>query len=239
MAAKRAAGNQKGTTINQASFDALIMNHHSTGPGSLGLSRARLFVHQRSALRTLPSALPDGRASDMPTMTHGVATASIGLGLRGLLARRMAVLSDAERWRRETARVQVQQLRWLLKRAAGTEFGRARGFARIAALPDAELLTAYRKAIPAGDYEAYRGLIARMREGGERDVLWPGLIRHYAQTSGTTAGDKYIPVSRAMLASNRRAALDIFANAARFGVPLHRLLRGKILFLGGSDEPES
>src|SRR6185369_7282766 len=75
---------------------------------------------------------------------------------------------------------------------------------------------------------------ARMRENAEPNVLWPGIVRDFAQTSGTTAGDKYIPVSEAMLSSNRKASFDIFANAERFGLPLRRLLGGKSLFLGGS-----
>src|SRR5262245_23518468 len=123
-------------------------------------------------------------------------TAAIGAGLRGLLSRRIAFLSDIRARKRDTAITQLHQLRGLLTRAAGTEFGRAHGFSRLAALPDAELVPAYRAALPAGDYEAYRALVNRMRDGGEPDVLWPGLIRHFAQTSGTTAGDKYIPVSR-------------------------------------------
>src|SRR5690606_37416134 len=98
------------------------------------------------------------------------------------------------------------------------------------------ILAAYRQVVSVGDYEAFREPIGRMREGGERDVLWPGLVRDFAQTSGTTAGDKYIPVSSAMLRSNYRAALDIFAHAERFGVSLPRLLRGKVVFLGGSTQ---
>ncbi|MGD9690892.1 MAG: GH3 auxin-responsive promoter family protein [Phycisphaerales bacterium] len=166
----------------------------------------------------------------------GLGTASIGAGLRVLLDRRVRWLSDAGARQRDMARVQVRQLRGLLRRAAGTEFGREHGFAGLADLPDAEMVRAYRGAVPARDYEGFRERVRRMREGGERDVLWPGLVRHYAQTSGTTAGDKYIPVSREMLASNRRAALDIFASLARFGVSLPRVLSGKILFLGGSTD---
>jgi hypothetical protein len=158
----------------------------------------------------------------------------VGMGLRALLSGRVRRLSDERHWRENAAGIQLAQLRGLLRRAAGTEFGRGHGFSRLAGLPNADLYAAYRKAVPVADWYAYQGLIARMREGGEPDVLWPGLVRDFAQTSGTTAGDKYIPVSREMLASNRVAALDIFANLARFGVSLPRLLSGKVLFLGGS-----
>lgn len=166
-------------------------------------------------------------------------TAAIGAGLATVLARRVKRLSDARHWQAHTAAIQVQQLRGLLSAAAGTAFGREHGFSTLARTSDAELVGAYRAQVPATDYEAFRPLVARMRDGGEPDVLWPGLVKHFAQTSGTTAGDKYIPVSREMLGSNRRAALDIFANAQRMGVSLPGLLAGKALFLGGSTSLET
>lgn len=161
-------------------------------------------------------------------------TSLVGAGLRVRVARRTARLGDAAYWRRASGAIQRRQLRRLLRAAAGTEFGRAHGFGRLAELPEAELVRAYRAAVPMGDWCSYAPLIARMREGGEPDVLWPGLVRDFAQTSGTTAGDKFIPVSRRMLRSNYQAALDIFAYAVRFGVSLERLTGGKLLFLGGS-----
>lgn len=163
-------------------------------------------------------------------------TSLVGRALQVRLRRRAALLSDRAYWTRSTARVQVNQLRGLLALAQGTVFGREHDFARISRLPDDQLVDAYRSAVPVAEYSAYRALITRMRDQGEPDVLWPGLVMDYAQTSGTTAGDKYIPVSRQMLKSNYTAALDIFANASRFGVQLPRLLRGKALFLGGSTE---
>lgn len=163
-------------------------------------------------------------------------TSLVGVGIRAWLHRRIARLSDERAWHTRTARLQAKQLRRLLRTAGGTEFGRARGFERLANLQDADMIAAYRKAVPAADYEAYRALIVRMREHAEAGVLWPGLIRHYAQTSGTTAGDKYIPVSKAMLRSNYRAALDIFAHAVRFGINLPDMLAGKAVFLGGSTD---
>ena len=78
-----------------------------------------------------------------------------------------------------------------------------------------------------------------MREQAAPDVLWPGLVRDFAQTSGTTAGDKFIPVSAQMLRSNFLASLDIFSHLARFGVSLTGLLSGRSLFLGGSTKLET
>jgi len=172
----------------------------------------------------------------MSTMTAQPArwTSAVGHALRVRLARRIARLSDLDFWRRHTARLQREQLRRLMHAARDTEIGRTLSFARLAALPDDRILPAYRAALPVRDWYAYKDQIARMREHAEPDVLWPGLVRDYAQTSGTTAGDKYIPVSAEMMRSNYRASLDIFAHVHRFGLPLSRVTAGKCLFLGGS-----
>lgn len=163
-------------------------------------------------------------------------TSLVGHALNLRLARRTRLLSDREYWKRNTAGLQRAQLRTLLTAARSTEFGKAHDFARLLTLTDADILPAFQRAVPAGDYAAFRAPIARMREAGDPDVLWPGRVMDFAQTSGTTAGDKFIPVSQQMLRSNYLAALDIFAHASRFGVNLPKLLRGKSLFLGGSTD---
>jgi len=166
-------------------------------------------------------------------------TALIGAGLHAWLRLRIDELNDSQRWALGAGRIQRRQLRWLLTRAADTEFGRSHGFARIAALDDPDLLRAYRQAVPITDIEAYRAMLARMRDEAEPNVLWPGVVWNWAQTSGTTAGDKFIPVSDEMLAHNRKAGLDIFAHYARRGCSLSELFGGKLLFLGGSTALET
>ncbi|MFM9957249.1 MAG: GH3 auxin-responsive promoter family protein [Phycisphaerales bacterium] len=168
-------------------------------------------------------------------------TSMIGLGMRGLLARRVASLSDTRWWGRHAGMVQRRQLLGLLRHAAGTEIGKGAGFERLARLPEHELVGAYKSATAAGDYEVFRARLARMREQAAPDVLWPGVVRDWAQTSGTTGGNgqKYIPVSAEMMKSNRRAAFDIFAHAARFGCSLPGIYGGRLLFLGGSTDLET
>jgi hypothetical protein len=161
-------------------------------------------------------------------------TRAVGAALDLRLRRRARRLDDIRWWARHTARLQRDTLRRLLARAASTEFGRRHSFGLLAALPDSHLIDAYRAAVPLADYEAFRPLMQRMRESAEPNVTWPGLVMDWAQTSGTTGGQKYIPVSHDMMRSNYRAALDIFAHASRFGLSLPRLTSGRLLFLGGS-----
>jgi hypothetical protein len=163
-------------------------------------------------------------------------TSLVGVGLWAALRRRASLLSNTRHWQRNSAGIQIAQLRNLLNQAQGTVFGKERGFSKLLPLDNKDLVAAYRKAVPAADWYAFRTHISRMREGGEPDVLWPGLVRDFAQTSGTTAGDKFIPVSERMLRSNLLASLDIFANLTRFGVSLPSMLSGKVLFLGGSTD---
>lgn len=157
-----------------------------------------------------------------------------GLGLR--LAGRIRRLGDVRYWTEQTAAIQRAQLRRLLHSARSTEFGNRHGFPSLARLSDDELIPAFRRAVPVADYSAFRGPISEMRENGRPDVLWPGLVMDYAQTSGTTAGDKFIPVSSQMMRSNYLAALDIFAHSARFGISLPFITAGRALFLGGSSD---
>jgi hypothetical protein len=152
------------------------------------------------------------------------------------LARRIRVLGNLAHWKRHTAAIQRRQLHTLISTAQGTTFGRDHGFGRLAGMSEREVLHAYRKEVPVSDWYAFRDAIGRMREAGEPNVLWPGLVRDFAQTSGTTAGDKFIPVSKAMLRSNFLASLDIFANMSRFGLSLPRVTGGRVLFLGGSTD---
>ena len=123
---------------------------------------------------------------------------------------------------------QESVFQWLLSRGRDTWFGRQHGFATIRSHGD------FVKAVPIRDFVAQLDMFRRI-EAGEPDVSWPGRVRYFAQTSGTTAGDKHIPVTREMMRSNSRAALRIFAYySRRAGASVSGLFAGKLLFLGGS-----
>src|SRR4051812_8769048 len=104
-------------------------------------------------------------------------TGLVGGGLRLRLARRIKLLNNQEYWRQNSGLIQRRQLIKLLARAQNTEFGKSHDFGRLAALDEREVLAAYRKAVPVVDWYVYKSMIARMREGAEPDILWPGLVR--------------------------------------------------------------
>jgi len=166
-------------------------------------------------------------------------TSLVGLGLRARVSARTRSLQNESHWRTHTMRAQHDALLNLLRQASGTRFGRAHDFPRISAIADpTQRLTAFRAAVPISDWYAFQDDIRDMREGGQPDILWPGRVDLFAQTSGTTAGDKFIPVTKAMLRSNFLASLDIFAHLSARGLSLPRITGGRCLFLGGSTDLE-
>ncbi|MDE6526423.1 MAG: GH3 auxin-responsive promoter family protein, partial [Muribaculaceae bacterium] len=128
----------------------------------------------------------------------------------------------------DTERVQRRVLRSLVAAARDTEVGRCHRFAAVADERD------FASAMPLTEYEAIRPKVMRML-AGERDVLWPGRCRRYAQSSGTSGGkSKYIPVTDASLRLNHyRGGIETVA-AYLPHAPKSRLFGGKSLILGGS-----
>jgi GH3 auxin-responsive promoter len=138
-------------------------------------------------------------------------------------ARRRRSLERA--WRRPGG-VQEERLLGLVTAARDTEFGLAHGFAGIRSVSE------YQERVPLRDYLGFQSLWERA-VWGVRDVTWPGEVRHWVKTSGTTAGDKLIPVTREALAAHRRGGWDALLLAAE-RVGAEPLLGGPMLFLGGS-----
>jgi len=125
-------------------------------------------------------------------------------------------------------RTQRAVLTWLLRRGAGTDYGRRYGFGCLGNYED------YAAAVPVVAYEDIRSEVMRMVSGG-RDVLWPGLCRRYAQSSGTSGGkSKYIPITDDSLKVNHYAGgADAVAHYLAL-YPQSRLFGGKSFILGGS-----
>lgn len=127
---------------------------------------------------------------------------------------------------------QTQQhlLETLLKEGEQTEWGTKHGYNAI------KNYEQFQKNVPVNDYESLKGYIDRMRHG-EKDVLWPGQVKWYAKSSGTTNDkSKYIPVSRQGLQNIHYAG---GTDCVAYYLHLHpesRLFDGRALILGGSHE---
>lgn len=123
---------------------------------------------------------------------------------------------------------QRRQLAQLLQRGAKTAYGHLTGL-------DARMTPEQFAAdIPIAPYDTLRPLVMRMIQG-EKDVLWPGRVTHFAQSSGTSDGrSKYIPVTREAFsqAQYRGAAYAVAHYLDRN--PQSSMFRGKGFILGGS-----
>ena len=119
----------------------------------------------------------------------------------------------------------------LLRQAGETEWGKLHRYASI------HSYEAFAQQVPLNSYEELKGPIDRMRQGAA-NVLWPGRVRWYAKSSGTTADkSKFIPVSPQGLKDTHYAGgRDAVALYLR-NYPKSRLFDGRALILGGSHAP--
>ena len=106
------------------------------------------------------------------------------------LLRLLPPLRRIDRFRADPAGTQRRALRSLLLRAARTEFGERHGFAEMARSEVPEL--EFAASVPLATTESLREPVERMRRG-ERDVLWPGRVTSFVQSTGTTGTPKILP----------------------------------------------
>ena len=138
---------------------------------------------------------------------------------------------EIERYDNEAQQLQMHTLEYLTTTAKDTEYGRKYTFSTI---------NSYEKfadSVPLNTYEELKGDIDRMRHG-ERDVLWKGIVKWYAKSSGTTNDkSKFIPVSHDGLQHIHYAGgKDVVALYLQNN-PNSRLFDGRSLILGGSHSP--
>jgi hypothetical protein len=143
----------------------------------------------------------------------------------------------AKRWRElekhnnQGEQLQRDVLTRLLAKAKDTEYGREHLFATTKTYDD------FVRNNSVNTYEELKGDIDRMRQG-ESDVLWPGRVKWYAKSSGTTNDkSKFIPVSPDGLKRvHYQGGTDVVALYLRNN-PKSRMFDGKGLILGGSHAP--
>ena len=92
------------------------------------------------------------------------------------------------RMRKDPYSMQKQWLLKILQMAKNTEYGKKYGFRDIKNYKD------FAERLPVVSYEEIQSDIDRMMRG-EKDILWPGYVKWYAKSSGTTSHrSKFIPV---------------------------------------------
>jgi len=130
----------------------------------------------------------------------------------------------------DVGRVQELTLLQLVGYAKDTRFGTDHAFRHIRTIRD------YQKAVPLRYYEDFWKDYWEAKYPDIQGQTWPDKIPYYALSSGTTSGaTKYIPISRQMLSSNRKAGFTTLA-LYRNLYPKADLFGGRFFFLGGSTD---
>ena len=137
-------------------------------------------------------------------------------------------IHQIEIFRQYPFETQQETLYQLLAKAAKTEWGRKYGYSSIVTIRE------YQSRFPVQTYEDILPYVERLRLG-ESNLLWPGEIKWFAKSSGTTSTkSKFIPMSREALEDcHYRAAKDILV-LYTMQRPDTRIFSGKSLTLGGS-----
>ncbi|HNW97732.1 MAG TPA: GH3 auxin-responsive promoter family protein [Bacteroidales bacterium] len=127
---------------------------------------------------------------------------------------------------------QKHTLKKLLRKASITAFGEHYNFSEL--LKEKNLVSAFQQKVPVSDYNLifrkwwYRSL------NGEPFVCWPGRIKYFALSSGTSeASSKYIPVTSDMLKAIQKTSVRQIFSLARYEFSNDFFEKG-ILMLGGS-----
>ncbi len=137
---------------------------------------------------------------------------------------------EIEFFKKNPLEVQQKVLKELIRKAADTEWGLLYNYA------DIKTVGQFRDKVPLQKYEDLWPYIERM-QAGAKDILWPGEIKRFAKSSGTTsAKSKFIPVSNEALQDcHYRGGKDIIAFYKK-SRNKSRLFLGKTLSLGGTQQ---
>ena len=132
-------------------------------------------------------------------------------------------------------RQQIRVLKKLLKKARFTEFGQQYRF-------DEALLSKhpgrkFQELVPVHDYNKIYEEWWKKTLDGVPDVAWPGKIKYYALSSGTSeAASKYIPVTRDMLRSNTVNYLKQLFSLMRYEEANKKAMTKGFLMIGGATD---
>jgi len=130
---------------------------------------------------------------------------------------------------------QLRVLKKLLHKARFTAFGQQYRFDEI--LLDRHPARKFQELVPVHDYNKIYNDWWKKTIEGVPDVAWPGKIKYYALSSGTSeAASKYIPVTKEMLRSNTINYIKQFITLLGYEyLPRHAMTKG-FLMLGGATD---
>ena len=127
---------------------------------------------------------------------------------------------------KKTLHIQEKLLINLIRKSKNTLFGKNHDFHKIKNYQD------FKSRVPIRDYEKFKNYIEKIRKG-KKNILWPGKPLYFAKTSGTTSGEKFIPISKESIKNQINSAGYLLFDYINQKKSLN-LTRGKAMFLSGS-----
>jgi len=142
-------------------------------------------------------------------------------------------INQIDLFRKYPLETQHETIYKLLAKAAATEWGKKYDYTSITSVSE------YQNRFPVQTYEDLLPYVERLKKG-ENNLLWPGEIKWFAKSSGTTSTkSKFIPMSNEALEKcHYRAAKDILI-IYTMNHPETGIFSGKSLTLGGSHKIDS
>lgn len=134
-------------------------------------------------------------------------------------------------------RQQLKVLKKLLRKARFTEFGQKYRFDDI--LLSRHAGKTFQHLVPTYDYSKIYAEWWHKTLEGKPDICWPGVIKYFALSSGTSeASSKYIPITKELIRSNTLTSFRQLISLASYShVPKSSVSRGWLM-LGGSTQLE-
>jgi len=134
--------------------------------------------------------------------------------------------------RKNAYKQQVKQLQKLITKAQFTDFGTQFNFSELAMMEDP--IKTFQKTVPVYDYQSIFDAWWHKALKGNRDVSWPGKIKYFALSSGTSeSASKHIPVTRDMIKAIQKGTMKQILSTKHFNLSKEQY-ETEILFVGGS-----
>jgi hypothetical protein len=132
-------------------------------------------------------------------------------------------------------RQQIKVLKKLLKKARFTEFGQAFHFDEV--LLSKDVISEFQRQVPTFDYSKINKDWWHKTLEGKSDICWPGKIKYFALSSGTSeAASKYIPITNDLMRGNRTIMIKQLLTLRTYhDIPVKSIGKGW-LFIGGSSD---
>ena len=130
--------------------------------------------------------------------------------------------------------LQKRTLTKLVRKALLTEFSFEYNFEKMIKPISGISISEFQQKVPISNYDQFYELWLKRQLSGERDITWPGKIKHFALSSGTTGSpSKRIPVSKQMIRSFQLSSLGQFNVLFKEDLPLS-FYKCQVLTIGGS-----